>query len=501
MEPINTKRKRKRGPGFQPGAWFASRRWDKALTAAPAVVVATAIGATCGWTLTRTEALQQRYLQSLSRAVEEDQTEVAERYANKLTTLGVAERPEVQWIRTVIDLRQGRLETAQAMLAKLAPHDAVGYPQAHLFIAQQLARQNGPDKQAATLLKHHLMAASSISAQQEWTAETLAKIYLAENDLKSATDQLETIAPEKPETWLVIAKIKQQQGDEAGQREAFQAATAALTKQITDQPDDTARRLLLAQATLKSEGFRATEAILLAGLKRNSEAAELRDALATLYVQHSDKIRSTAVSGSGEIVDAFQLIKRAIKLAPNHSQALQRLVSFLDEPGLAEEHAQQMVSDLLASGKATANVHLLLATRAMMAGDDATAQIHMDQGFEKDPNLPTLLNNMAWLVARQDPPDLETALGYANKAIGLVGNNREIAMRVRDTRGHILVKMERWQAAIDDLETALPQLSDRAKINTHKALTKAYRVLGQNDAATAHQRQAEAVGLEAKPAD
>ncbi|WP_145091497.1 tetratricopeptide repeat protein [Rosistilla carotiformis] len=498
---MKPRRPRKQRKDFNPGAWLASRRWSQLLPAAPALLTATAITATCVWIQSKSESLQPRYLSALSQAVESDETEVAERYANKLAVLGASERPEVQWIRTVIDLRQGRLQAAQAMLEILAPSDTIGYPQAHLFVAQQLAQRGNIDPEGAERLKHHLLAASSLPRQRQWTAMTLSKIYLAQNDPKAATRVLEKIVDIQPEKWLLIAKLKKQQGDTAGEEHALASAVTSISKRVANAPNDVTSRLALAKATFPSEGFRATETILLEGLRRNPEEPKLRSAMASLYVRHSDDVRAVKTAQNSEIVGALQLIERALQLAPNHPLAIQRLMSLLDEHGVAEERANQVLSDLLASGEATATVHLLVATRAMLAGDDATAKRHMDLGYEKNPDLPVLLNNLAWLVARQTDPNLEEALGYSQRAISLVGRNAPGLARLRDTRGHILVKMERWHEAIDDLEAALPQLSDRAKSETHLALAKAYRSLKQPAVAASHEKQAAAIGLETLPTD
>ncbi|QDV54969.1 hypothetical protein Mal33_09370 [Rosistilla oblonga] len=501
MEPVRKNRQQKRRNAFNFGAWIASRQWSKLLPAAPAVITALAIGGACVWTRSRSQALQPRYLKALSTAVESDQTEVAERYASKLVALGAENRPEVQWIQTVIDLRVGRLQNAQEKLIKLAPADTIGYPYAHLFVAKQIVQRNNIDPQTAAKLKHHLIAASSISVERQWTASTLSKIYVAENDLKSATRELEKVVQSKPEVWLLIANLKKQQGDEKGEQQAFAAAADHFSEQLKNDPNDNKNRLALAQATFQTEGFRATETILLEGLKRSPDAAEFRSALASLYVQHADDLRAKSSLQKLELSGVLELIERAIQLVPNHPIALQRLMLFLDESGIAEDKASQVLGDLLASGQANASVHLLVATRAMLTGDDATAKVHMDLGYQKNPNLPVLLNNMAWLVARQDPPQLDAAKSYADRALNLVGNKGEIANRFRDTRGHILVKMERWEEAIADLETAVPQLNDRAKAITLRALAKAYRALDQNEIAAAYEKQASTIGLDSPAID
>lgn len=495
MEPIDPKRPILPHTNLDFGAWLASRRWRKILPAAPAVVVALSITGTCLWTYSRPADLQPRYLQALTGAVDQDETESAQRYANKLVSLGAGERPEVQWIGTLIDIRQGRLQQAQTSLEQLAPSQSTGYPYAHLYVAKRLAAGSDIDNETAELLKHHLHAASTIPAEQPWIANLLSQIYLAQDDFNSATQQLKQIVSRQPATWMVIAKIKQQQGETDAAKKAFASAAEHFAENVSNDPSDDSSRIMLAQATLQTEGFRAAETILLTGLRRNPEAETMRAALASLYLHQADTLRQSETNNGSTTAAALQLIERALKLAPNHPVAMQRLLGFLDDSGFAKEQADQILGELLASGNATATAHLLLATRAMLTGDDDTARLHMELGYKKDPNLPVLLNNLAWLVARQEQPDLEEALGYAEKAIMLIGTDTAGVERIRDTRGHILIKMQRWQAAIDDLESALPVLNDRAKLATHQALATAYRALGQAEIAAAHDKQVAALEL------
>ena len=57
-----------------------------------------------------------------------------------------------------------------------------------------------------------------------------------------------------------------------------------------------------------------------------------------------------------------------------------------------------------------------------------------------------------------------------------------------DTRGRIYVKMERWEDALVDLETALRQMP--ANPDLHRALATTYRGLGDETLAEEHERLA-----------
>ena len=60
--------------------------------------------------------------------------------------------------------------------------------------------------------------------------------------------------------------------------------------------------------------------------------------------------------------------------------------------------------------------------------------------------------------------------------------------RFRQTRGQILLRLERYQEAVNDLEYALNGMPDVPTI--HQSLSKAYDALGNRQLAAFHQRNA-----------
>jgi uncharacterized protein HemY len=91
------------------------------------------------------------------------------------------------------------------------------------------------------------------------------------------------------------------------------------------------------------------------------------------------------------------------------------------------------------------------------------------------------------MLAMSNPPELERALTAVNGALERMPNRPEF----RDTRGMILVKMERWQEAIADLEMALGSGHYSDLANIHTALADAYEKLGNPELEKLHRKKAE----------
>ena len=142
------------------------------------------------------------------------------------------------------------------------------------------------------------------------------------------------------------------------------------------------------------------------------------------------------------------------------------------------------MQDILAQGKAPATVHLILGSIAMQRHQDQQATYHLNQALELNPNMPEVLNNLAWHLAFSDPPQLDRALDLANRAVELRPHDVEI----RDTRGQILLKLERHQEALKDLLIVVRRFPERAK--THVSLAQIYQQLGDPAMAERHRKRA-----------
>ncbi|MGE0759287.1 MAG: hypothetical protein AB7O38_19875, partial [Pirellulaceae bacterium] len=96
------------------------------------------------------------------------------------------------------------------------------------------------------------------------------------------------------------------------------------------------------------------------------------------------------------------------------------------------------------------------------------------------PHSHVVLNNLAWVLAHQPEPDLEQALKLADEAVEIAPANAD----VRETRGQILTKLERWPEALADLEVALGYL--QGNVSLHRSVATIYERLGNSSMARRH---------------
>jgi predicted Zn-dependent protease len=124
-----------------------------------------------------------------------------------------------------------------------------------------------------------------------------------------------------------------------------------------------------------------------------------------------------------------------------------------------------------------------LGAAAAVENDVPRARLLLRRVVDEDPKHAVAWNNYAWALSREPETDLPKALEAANQALELVPDE----FRFRETRGQILLALERWQEAVDDLEFALNGMPDMVAI--HASLATAYEHLGQTELAAIHRQQ------------
>ena len=476
--------------------WFLSRNWIRLLYGLPAILVTIGIVGICYWTRAKWQPRQLQYRNALQTALTDENDELATRYVHKLIGLRAGDDPNVELIRATIDLRSGRTEQAMETINRLAPTDSEGMPRAHLWVARQMIGKGNLNPSNVSTLKHHLVHSAKLSSQKTWALTVLSEIVLRERNYTEAIGYLEQVVDTKPELAVLLGDVLMKTDRAADANKAYSLAESHFKQRLSEDPTDHKATISLAVAQARQGNFKLAEATLAGTLTNDKQNTQLRASLASLYVDRSAQIAKDAQLGDQESVVAFRLIERALAVAPNHPGALNGLSKFLEAGGDADGELKNRINNMLASESGTALLHFVLATHSLQSGDDKSAEFHLKRAYIQDPKMPALLNNIAWMLANKEPPELDKALILIGKGLASLGADKPIYPQMIDTRGHIFVKMERWESAIDDLEKAIPGLSKSSKQSSHLALATAYRAIGLEDIASAHEDKAQALTFE-----
>jgi tetratricopeptide (TPR) repeat protein len=394
----------------------------------------------------------------------------------------------------------GRSREALAIMRRLAPENQPGFVPAHEWIVQGLTGQllqevkKEEPSEDDTRLRSELVGQIERQYQMILKAnpkhlvanEQLMRMRLGKGDLAAAAEHLSRIVDEN-QNWRsiyaeLLAKLNKKEEALSEANRAVRFHQEHLAEEGLEVDVKVQHRVKLAQAFLVLEEYQSAVNSITSDGELLAEDARLRAALGSVFFLWSESIDATE---GDALAGKMELLGRALALRPNDVKILQRIAIMAGKDGKAADEAATTLKQVLASGRAPAVVHFVLGMNALNRQDAESALRHLELAHRGNPNTPVTLNNLAVLISREEPPDLERAIGLADKAIELSPKTAEFY----DSRGGIYLKMERYTDAIADLERAIQRLPGRADI--HSRLAEAYEALGDAELAKMHRDHAE----------
>jgi tetratricopeptide (TPR) repeat protein len=369
----------------------------------------------------------------------------------------------------------GHRGRAARLRARAAPADQPGFAPAHLDEARGLLSRQPTRPEDVVAAERHLRLALAASPPAGAEANALlGQIYAATGRPHQAVPHLVAAAPGLPEMRITLARAyRALDRDDDARREAG-LAYREFHLRLTADPDDLAARLRCAEAGALLDDHASAAAVLEEGLARTGDP-RLRSSLASILAAWSD-----AAARRGRPGDRLALLGRGLRVDPTSRPLLERLGQVLRDGGPEAASAREALRDLLARGQATSAAHFTLGVDAWMRGDAAAARAHLEEADRLEPGSPLVANNLAWVLARADPPDLGRALKLADLAL----ERQPDARRFRGTRGDVLARLGRWRDALPELEAGLADAPDDPDL--HRALADTYDHLGDADMAARH---------------
>ena len=459
--------------------WIQSRHLRIALAATPAVAVLLS-AAVVFVEARRISAgdLAERYRVAAAAALKAEDSESAQLWLEESIQLK-PDQAESQYALARMWLESGQQLKAAALMNQLAPEDSEGFPAAHLWVAEELnANKDAATGRKLELLSHHLAIAAE-DAQLATDAHSLmGAVLLRSGDREAAIEHLEAAAAEDPRLWVAVAGVYRNMGRESNAMLAYgRALKFHRRKTIQDTTDDEAR-LDWATCHILRREYTEAERILRAGL-RHSEHSGYRQRLAGIYLIQFDKLWE---QDGLDAARALELLDGAARLLPNDPEVIARFSRLAASSGDSKERVRKRLVASVVEGRATASVHFALGAMAAAENEHQRALSHYQLSARMRKPGWALLNNMAYSTARVEPVDLEAALTLAYRAVAQSQQHPEAL----DTRADILLRAERWQEAISDYEKILPNSTRKPEV--HRALAVAYRAIGNEALALAHEQ-------------
>ncbi len=493
--------------------------------------------AICLWmsTLVRAnpETLRTDYLTSANELIAAGDYATAEIYMHRLLDDLGSNDPQVEFALADVFENTNRPERADLIYRKLAPDDgSAGYGPAHRKRAQVIS-QTITDKSTAEDVRSlymHLIRADdpdSLELAQAW-----AVYHLAIGESDKGVERLEEAiagAPGAPgpaglnvllgnvysargKQELAQAAIERARGEQElaqaaierarGEQELAQAAYARAAEYFREQLDanrtNRGLRIVYFQTLMSLGDFATCETVLEQGLVHDPEGP-YKLLLAGLYTAMHDY----AAQQEGVPIDELlALLTRALAYEPNFAPVYERLLLYSDAKLDGEKTLEELLLEMITNGKATGIGHFTVSLIKWNEEDYEACRFHLEQSLNFQPVPPPALNNLAWILANQEPVDLARAEELINRALEYGPGDPKFL----DTRASIYIKLQRWNDAYNDLELAIQNNPDPTpehpdptlEIELHQSMVNVCEQIGQPSLAESHRRLVET--LEAQKA-
>ncbi|MGD9853793.1 MAG: tetratricopeptide repeat protein [Planctomycetaceae bacterium] len=477
-------------------SWGETRDYRRLWQGLPAVLLAGLLVLLLLWqSRPASRELIESYRDKVQQATRTEEFDLADFYFRKLEQLAPGDT-RIRFEHALLyAARDDYVHAAHLMQSLVQDEDRSDDAKVHLWLARTALEGRLELEEPLAFAKTHLNKLLEDDPHDRYAHYFFAQLFLRSNDLDNAIRHLEPVATQSSELKLQLATLYGMQGDRTRARSLAREAANLLEKEINNtQTADVSTWVRLAASYLVLQEYPQAVSILKQAVTKFDDQ-ECRKMLGRAYVHWSDEVFAKTPT---DIARRLELLQDALQIAPDEPLALQRIVEIAGTDGPAADEAKSQLQSALAEGRATAVIHFTLGTMEAGKGNMEAALRHLNQAQAANPQTAVTLNNLAFVLSRQESPDLERALEVSNQAVRIAPN----VASFRETRGQILTSLGRYADAITDLEFALPSIPRPAtQLNIHRSLSTCYKQLGDNDLSQIHERKAEQLQAEQSQAD
>lgn len=457
------------------------RSWRNLLFGLPAVAAFLFAGWLHYWEWMDDLTIADRYLKQAHLAITRHDFPQAAVLLERVMREDVGQKEEAQFALAELFQDSGVPERAESLYQSLAPDVGSGYPRAHRRLAIMLCESLSGESTEFDTRKalHHLDASLDETSPEVILAR--GRHAIAIGDLSAARGYLEQVSSDFPEVWATLGTIYLESGQHAEALSSYTMAREFLRDELADDPAARPVREDYAAVLIHMGEFDEARITLEEGLQLDPEGNWNR-LLAGYYLTIHDILSQEA---GHSVIDLFAPLAKSLDHEPNFFPALQRLMSHMNLVGGDNAALKATLSRIVAEAEQPALAHLCLGNVSWVEHNTEQAHFHFERAVAIDPKLTVVLNNLAWLLAHDEKQrDLDRALAMINEALA----ENPGFPRFLDTRGTILMKMDRWNDALADLETAVREMPNASPV--HVKLAEIYDRLGFPVIAESHRELA-----------
>jgi hypothetical protein len=372
--------------------------------------------------------------------------------------------------------RQQRLAQARQLMRRIAPVPEGGFIPAHHWLAgDQLSNLQIRTAEDRERLLKDLALAVRWPGCHPALRSFYSQLLESQGDVPQAMAVLEQAAQDESniDAKLGIARLAAKHGERARLERVSAEIKEEIRRRVEAETADSLDWARLANLWLIEQQPAQARKAAESGLKKDPEHPQLRRLLSESY--RMEYLMSIQQDG-GKTKLKLGLLDAALKSDPSNPSVGVEIARLMNLGQDTTPELQEALEKQLAAGQATALTHILLANRQLVNGDLKAAAPHLELALRQAPNSPTVMNNLALVLARTNQ-QLDRALELANAAVGAIPGNPEF----RDTLGEVRHTTGDQLGAIDSYEAAIG--IDGSRVGTRRKLIALYRELGMQDMA------------------
>ncbi len=481
--------------------WARSSTWSYFLQGIPALAASIAI---CAIVLlhfaSSNEDLEARYLEKAQTAMKEARLidpafkeQRQQKYSaaiigyERLASMG-KDRPENLYEMALALEQMNDGMKAFKIINQLAPLDqAGGYGLAHLWMAQFYWTIKGvSDPQQVKLVEKHINRALKANMSNEDNIRAhgfLGEYYANTGKPELAESELAIAVKDHRYLRLLYAQTLAAQKKSAQATEQGKLAVEFF-KSLADLPNPSKEAVLnnridWARSLRFLEEFQPALDVLQEGFDETKDVRYHKEMANVCLVWHVSVVKNKP----DDFVEQWKLVEKGLSYDSANLGLLDRLhSSFVSNSKDREKALALLVKNHAKPGGKTSASHFLLGMEEWQKGNAKDALFHLEQAHKKNPNQPTVANNLAFVMAHSAKPELPEALKIIEYVV-LVAPKQPT---FRETRGGIYMKMGKWKEAVEDFEFVNETVKDFP--NIHHQLDLAYTQLGRTQLAEEHRQ-------------
>lgn len=472
--------------------WIVSRPYLPMLLALPSVLAALVLlGAISAGNSISTGTHGIVYKRLLTEAVRNHDVPTARLAIDALLQLEPS-NDTLLYDSALIEADAGNVDSASQIMMELAT--SAGSEPAALWMARHTASGYATTAEGPNIAQwtpeqcreyyRWLTIAQNNAPEDPVPRRMIGQLFRMRGDAKHAYEALLPIADVDPETSYTVCFLQQELELKSLAAARGEKLIRVYKSRVEEKPDDVLSRaryaMLLALAEREDEATKLLEHGL--ELETNPESVlQLRKTLADVMVMESERIYKTDTSPRG-LLQRYRKLIDAVAVDPTNPSLIAAITRACVDAAESNNNELLVLREALVQNVDTDTAHFILGTIALNRGDVDVATQHLEIAAKKNPNLPGLLNNLAYAISTSANPDLPRALRIADAALANLPDHPYL----HETRGQIHLKLKNYTEAIADLEVALDAPELRAQVR--EGLAQAYEASGQPEIA-ARQRQ------------